>query len=65
MLECAFFCYFGVFGERVYFCFKPLIYMSLKWCQRGDLNSRPMAYESTALPLSYSGLIVNYKQVML
>ena len=29
--------------------------MKLKWCQRRDLNPRPKAYESSALPLSYSG----------
>jgi hypothetical protein len=27
----------------------------LKWCQRRELNPRPKAYESSALPLSYSG----------
>jgi hypothetical protein len=27
-----------------------------KWCQRRDLNPRPKAYESSALPLSYSGI---------
>ena len=27
----------------------------LGWCQRRDLNPRPKAYESSALPLSYSG----------
>jgi hypothetical protein len=27
-----------------------------KWCQRADLNCRPKAYESSALPLSYSGV---------
>src|SRR5947209_4314862 len=27
----------------------------LIWCQRRDLNPRPKAYESSALPLSYSG----------
>ena len=26
-----------------------------RWCQRQDLNLRPKAYESPALPLSYSG----------
>ena len=26
-----------------------------KWCQGGELNSRPRAYESPALPLSYPG----------
>jgi hypothetical protein len=26
-----------------------------KWCQRADLNRRPKAYESSALPLSYTG----------
>ena len=26
-----------------------------KWCQRPGLNRRPKAYESSALPLSYSG----------
>ena len=25
------------------------------WCQRRELNPRPKAYESSALPLSYSG----------
>ena len=29
-----------------------------KWCQRQDLNLRPRAYESPALPLSYSGSLV-------
>ena len=29
--------------------------MGIKWCQRADLNHRPRAYESPALPLSYSG----------
>jgi hypothetical protein len=29
-------------------------YSLKQWCQRGDLNSRPKAYESSALPLSYS-----------
>jgi hypothetical protein len=28
----------------------------IKWCQRRDLNPRPKAYESSALPLSYSGV---------
>ena len=27
----------------------------LRWCQRRELNPRPKAYESSALPLSYSG----------
>lgn len=27
-----------------------------RWWQRGDLNSRPKAYESSALPLSYSAM---------
>ena len=27
------------------------------WCQGGELNSRPRAYESPALPLSYPGEI--------
>jgi len=27
-----------------------------KWCQRAGLNRRPKAYESSALPLSYSGI---------
>ena len=27
----------------------------LKWCQRRELNPRPKAYESSALPLSYAG----------
>ena len=30
----------------------PLV---LKWCQRAELNRRPKAYESSDLPLSYSG----------
>lgn len=29
-----------------------------KWYQRRDLNPRPKAYESSALPLSYSGAIL-------
>ena len=32
-------------------------------CQRRDLNPRPRAYESPALPLSYSGKILGYKYV--
>jgi hypothetical protein len=31
----------------------------LKWCQRPGLNRRPKAYESSALPLSYSGVSVS------
>lgn len=30
-----------------------------QWCQRQDLNLRPRAYESPALPLSYSGSCQN------
>ena len=30
---------------------------AFKWCQRAGLNRRPRAYESPALPLSYSGLL--------
>ncbi len=37
--------------SSVYRCFTKI----LKWCQRRDLNPRPKAYESSALPLSYSG----------
>jgi hypothetical protein len=29
--------------------------LALAWCQGGELNSRPRAYESPALPLSYPG----------
>ena len=32
-------------------------------CQRRDLNPRPRAYESPALPLSYSGKVVGYKEI--
>jgi hypothetical protein len=32
-----------------------LILRKRKWCQRQELNLRPKAYESSALPLSYSG----------
>ncbi len=28
------------------------------WCQGGDSNSRPTAYESAALPLSYPGKLL-------
>jgi hypothetical protein len=30
--------------------------MEREWCQRRELNPRPKAYESSALPLSYSGI---------
>jgi hypothetical protein len=30
--------------------------MKDSWCQRRELNPRPKAYESSALPLSYSGI---------
>ena len=30
-------------------------YERFRWCQRPGLNRRPKAYESSALPLSYSG----------
>jgi hypothetical protein len=30
-------------------------WVEVSWCQRRDLNPRPKAYESSALPLSYSG----------
>ena len=33
---------------------------SLNWCQREDLNLRPKAYESSALPLSYAGKLFIY-----
>jgi hypothetical protein len=33
----------------------------LKWCQRQELNLRPKAYESSALPLSYAGKIAEHK----
>ena len=32
-----------------------LAFLRGRWCQRQDLNLRPRAYESPALPLSYSG----------
>ena len=32
------------------------------WCQGGELNSRPRAYESPALPLSYPGKIAIAKE---
>ena len=32
-----------------------LAFLCGRWCQRQDLNLRPRAYESPALPLSYSG----------
>ena len=28
-----------------------------RWWQRADLNRRPKAYESSALPLSYSAIV--------
>jgi hypothetical protein len=43
------------FGAAVFaFRFAP----SEDWCQRRELNPRPKAYESSALPLSYSGIQV-------
>ena len=32
------------------------------WCQRRELNPRPKAYESSALPLSYSGAGTNVEK---
>ena len=32
-----------------------LVLLFLKWCQWEELNLRPKAYESSALPLSYTG----------
>jgi hypothetical protein len=34
---------------------------SKNWCQRQELNLRPKAYESSALPLSYAGKIAEHK----
>jgi hypothetical protein len=34
-----------------------------KWCQRRDLNPRPKAYESSALPLSYSGNALRWNRI--
>lgn len=36
---------------------KSALFALRKWCQRADLNCRPKAYESSALPLSYSGIV--------
>jgi hypothetical protein len=33
-------------------------FLARKWWQRGELNSRPRAYESPALPLSYSAEVI-------
>ena len=33
------------------------------WCQGPDLNRRPKAYESSALPLSYPGEILNIQRL--
>src|SRR5437667_113368 len=42
-----------VLGERlVHIC---SVWHGWRWCQRRELNPRPKAYESSALPLSYSG----------
>src|SRR5215213_11939042 len=30
------------------------------WCRGGDLDSRPRAYESPALPLSYLGMLARF-----
>jgi hypothetical protein len=32
-----------------------VIFTAGNWCQREELNLRPKAYESSALPLSYAG----------
>ena len=40
----------------------PESYRSLGTCQGGELNSRPRAYESPALPLSYPGKIALAKE---
>ena len=34
-----------------------------RWWQRADLNRRPKAYESSALPLSYSAIVSVPKQL--
>jgi hypothetical protein len=34
-----------------------------KACQRRELNPRPRAYESPALPLSYSGELVDFQNI--
>jgi hypothetical protein len=39
-------------GAKASFCLT-----GRKWCQGRGLNSRPKAYESSALPLSYPGLM--------
>ncbi|MDB6131138.1 MAG: hypothetical protein JWM04_2245 [Verrucomicrobiales bacterium] len=41
-------------ADSVNFCARRI--PRLGWCQRQELNLRPKAYESSALPLSYSGL---------
>ena len=51
----------GARGNRIFPAENPhrlkmdLTFLLRKWCQRQDLNLRPRAYESPALPLSYSG----------
>ena len=45
-------------GKESETCGKPpfqRVSAVFEWCQRRDLNPRPKAYESSALPLSYSG----------
>ena len=50
------------FGPKCYLCSRYVLSMSpgwtvRNWSRRWELNPRPVDYESTALPLSYFGLI--------
>src|SRR5881296_1392481 len=48
----------GSVDRRIHARYKPMPYT---YCQGGDSNSRPRAYESPALPLSYPGKIIGGK----
>jgi hypothetical protein len=47
----------GLAGTRLVTDGKGICARARGWCQGGELNSRPRAYESPALPLSYPGKI--------
>src|SRR5881296_3338500 len=50
----------GSVDRTIHAKYKPMPYT---YCQGGDSNSRPRAYESPALPLSYPGVLFRAKSL--